>query len=119
MIPRRLMAAAMAVLPVSVARARPPCWLELPPTPTLTEPARSGYAAVNGIRLWYAVFGQGDPVVFLHGGLANANYWGLQVPAVARQYQAIVLDSRGHGRSTRDSRPYGYDLMADDVIGLL
>ncbi|MGD0107688.1 MAG: alpha/beta fold hydrolase [Rhodopila sp.] len=58
-------------------------------------------------------------MVFLHGGLANANYWGLQVPAVARQYQVIVMDSRGHGRSTRDDRPYGYDLMADDVVGLL
>jgi pimeloyl-ACP methyl ester carboxylesterase len=119
MIRRRLVTTALALLPMSMARARPPHWLNLPPTPTLPEPARSGYASVNGIRLWHAVFGQGDPVVFLHGGLANANYWGLQVPEVARQYQVIVLDSRGHGRSTRDSRPYGYDLMADDVIGLL
>ena len=74
---------------------------------------------MNGIKLWYAVFGQGEPVVFLHGGLANADYWGLQVPAVAQHYQVIVMDSRGHGRSTRDERPYGYDLMADDVVGLL
>jgi pimeloyl-ACP methyl ester carboxylesterase len=114
----------MTPLPVSLlrmpmARARPPLWLELPPTPTLPKPERSGYAPVNGIKLWYAVFGQGQPVVFLHGGLANSQYWGMQVPAVARQYQVIVLDSRGHGRSTRDNRPYGYDLMADDVVGLL
>ena len=74
---------------------------------------------MNGIKLWYAVFGQGEPVVFLHGGLANADYWGLQVPVVARDRQVIVLDSRGHGRSTRDNRPYGYDLMADDVVALL
>jgi len=114
----------MTLLPTSllrmpVARARPLLWLELPPTPTLPKPERSGYAPVNGIKLWYAVFGQGQPVVFLHGGLANSQYWGLQVPVVARQYQVIVLDSRGHGRSTRDNRPYGYDLMADDVVGLL
>src|SRR3954468_3352808 len=124
MIPRRLVTAAMTLLPTSllrmpVARARPLLWLELPPTPTLPKPERSGYAPVNGIKLWYAVFGQGQPVVFLHGGLANSQYWGLQVPVVARQYQVIVLDSRGHGRSTRDNRPYGYDLMADDVVGLL
>ncbi|PPQ33709.1 alpha/beta fold hydrolase [Rhodopila globiformis] len=119
MISRRLVTAAMTLLPMPLAWARPPLWLELPPTPTLPETTRSGYAPVNGIRLWHAVFGQGEPVVFLHGGLANANYWGLQVPVVAKQYQVIVLDSRGHGRSTRDNRPYGYDLMADDVIGLL
>lgn len=119
MISRRLVTAAITLLPMPLAWARPPLWLELPPTPTLPETTRSGYAPVNGIRLWHAVFGQGEPVVFLHGGLANANYWGLQVPVVAKQYQVIVLDSRGHGRSTRDNRPYGYDLMADDVIGLL
>ena len=58
-------------------------------------------------------------MIFLHGGLANADYWGLQIPAVARHYQVIVMDSRGHGRSTRDSRPFGYDLMTDDVVALL
>jgi pimeloyl-ACP methyl ester carboxylesterase len=101
------------------ARAERPRWLDLPPTPGLPKAGRSGYAPANGIRLWHAVFGEGEPVVFLHGGLANAEYWGLQVPAVAQRHQVIVLDSRGHGRSTRDGRPYGYDLMADDVVGLL
>ncbi len=93
--------------------------MELPATPGLPHPERSGHAPVNGIKLWYAVFGQGEPVIFLHGGLANADYWGLQVPVVAQQAQVIVMDSRGHGRSTRDTRRYGYDLMADDVVELL
>jgi pimeloyl-ACP methyl ester carboxylesterase len=91
----------------------------LPPTPGLPNADQSGYAPVNGIKLWHAVFGAGEPVVFLHGGLANADCWGLQVPDVARHCRVIVMDSRGHGRSTRDGRPYGYDLMADDVVGLL
>jgi pimeloyl-ACP methyl ester carboxylesterase len=119
MITRRQGLTAAALLLTSRARAAQPRWLQLPPTPVLPKAERSGYAPVNGIKLWYAVFGQGEPVVFVHGGLANANYWGLQVPPVARQYQTIVLDSRGHGRSTRDARPYGYDLMADDVVALL
>jgi pimeloyl-ACP methyl ester carboxylesterase len=101
------------------AQAEQPRWLNLPPTPTLPKAERSGYAPVNGIRIWYAVFGHGQPVIFLHGGLANADYWGRQVPRVAQHYQVIVMDSRGHGRSTRDNRPYGYDLMADDVVALL
>ncbi|WP_428483181.1 alpha/beta fold hydrolase [Rhodopila sp.] len=124
MLPRRVTLFGMTLLLAPrawapPAWAQPPRWLILPPTPSLPKADRSGHAAVNGIELWYAVFGHGQPVVFLHGGLANANYWGLQVPAVARDYQVIVMDSRGHGRSTRDDRPYGYDLMADDVVGLL
>jgi pimeloyl-ACP methyl ester carboxylesterase len=96
-----------------------PQWLTLPPTPTLPQPIASGLAPVNGIEIWYATFGRGEPVILLHGGLANANYWGHQVRALEPHYHVVVMDSRGHGRSTRDRRPYGYDLMADDVVGLM
>jgi len=94
-------------------------WERLPPTPSLPKPDHSGVAAVNGIRLWYAVYGQGDPVILVHGGLANSDYWGLQIPVLARRYQVIVLDSRGHGRSTRTTAPIGYDAMAADVLALM
>jgi pimeloyl-ACP methyl ester carboxylesterase len=103
---------------VGTARAEPQ-WLTLPPTPVLPKAEESGLAAVNGIKIWYATFGKGDPVVLLHGGLANSNYWGHQVPVLAERYRVIVMDSRGHGRSTRDERPFGYELMASDVLGLL
>lgn len=94
-------------------------WMTLPPTPTLPTPEKSGHAPVNGISIWYATFGSGPPVILLHGGLANSNYWGNQVPTLAKTHRVIVMDSRGHGRSTRDSQPYGYTLMASDVIGLM
>ena len=119
MLTRRFATGALAALPTMRAFGRQPLWQTLPPTPTLPAGGHRGFAQVNGIKLWHAIFGQGDPVVFLHGGLANADYWGLQVPACARHYQVITMDSRGHGRSTRDGRPFGYDLMADDVIALL
>ena len=96
-----------------------PQWMTLPPTPSLPTTTQSGLAPVNGIKIWYAVFGQGEPVILLHGGLANANYWGNQMRALQDHYQVIVMDSRGHGRSTRDATPYGYDLMASDVLGLM
>lgn len=102
----------------AAARAEPQ-WLMLPPTPTLPPPATSGLAPVNGIKIWYATFGSGPPVILLHGGLANANYWGKLVPVLAEHYRVVVMDSRGHGRSSRDSRPYGYDLMASDVLALM
>jgi pimeloyl-ACP methyl ester carboxylesterase len=101
-----------------VARAEPQ-WLSLPPTPSLPSTATSGYTQTNGAKIWYAVFGQGQPVVLLHGGLANANYWGNLVPVLARDYQVIVIDSRGHGRSSRSSEPIGYDLMASDVLAVM
>ena len=103
---------------VDPASARPQ-WLTLPPTPTLPPAVHSGLAPVNGIKIWYAEFGQGEPVILLHGGLANANYWGEQIPTLAAHYRVIVMDSRGHGRSTRNAQPFGYDLMASDVIGLM
>ena len=71
-------------------------------------------------RIWYATFGRaGEPVILLHGGLVNANWWGNQVREWRKHYRVIVMDSRGHGRSTRNAEPYGYDLMASDVIGLM
>jgi pimeloyl-ACP methyl ester carboxylesterase len=99
--------------------AAEPQWLTLPPTPALPQAAQSGLAPVNGIKIWYASFGQGDPVILLHGGLANSNYWGEQVRALMPRYRVIVMDSRGHGRSGRDERPFGYDQMAEDVVGLM
>jgi len=100
------------------ARAEPP-WLTLPPTPQLPSPEKSGYAPVNGVKIWYAIFGHGKPVILLHGGLANSNYWGHLVPALAERYQVVAMDSRGHGRSTRNSEPIGYDLMASDVLAVM
>lgn len=94
-------------------------WETLPPTPAPIATDRSGQIEADGISIHYAIYGKGSPVVFLHGGLANTDYWGNQVPAVAAHHTVILIDSRGHGRSTRNSSPYGYDLMADDVVALL
>lgn len=94
-------------------------WLELPPTPTLPATKHSGYTTLNGARIWYAVYGHGDPVILLHGGLANSNYWGHQVRALAKHYQVIVMDSRGHGRSSNNNSAYSYDAMTADVLGLM
>jgi pimeloyl-ACP methyl ester carboxylesterase len=108
------------LLAASVQAAEPQ-WLTLPPTPSLPEATQSGLAPVNGIKIWYATFGPsgGEPVILLHGGLANSNYWGNQVRELQKQYRVVVMDSRGHGRSSRNAEPYGYDLMASDVVALM
>jgi len=105
----------LSALPVRAAER----WELLPPTPEPIHSDRSAQANANGISIHYAVYGQGSPVVLLHGGLANADYWGNQIRALAPHHTVIVMDSRGHGRSSRDLRPYSYDLMADDVVALM
>lgn len=115
---RRLLAVACLLLSFSSAHAAER-WETLPPTPAPVVGAKTGYAAVNGIKVYYTRTGHGSPVVLLHGGLSNADYWGHQVKALAAKHTVISIDSRGHGRSSRDDRPYGYDLMADDVVAVL
>ncbi len=79
-----------------------------------------GYVANEGARIWYASYGAGAPVILLHGGLGNSGNWGYQVPALVEAgQQVIVLDSRGHGRSPCDARPYSYELMASDVAAVM
>lgn len=86
----------------------------------LPTPSAHGAVEHAGAHIWYAVYGQGTPVILLHGGLGHSGNWGYQVPAVVDAgYQAIVIDSRGHGRSTRDDRPYRYELLATDVAAVM
>lgn len=77
-------------------------------------------AEINGIDLYYEVYGEGDPVILIHGGLANGDHWVNIIPALTEAgYQAIVMDSRGHGRSSFDETPISYEVMAADVLGLM
>ncbi|ANK83775.1 MULTISPECIES: alpha/beta fold hydrolase [unclassified Rhizobium] len=94
-------------------------WAELPAFPSMPTPKTSGMADVNDIKMYYAEYGEGDPILFIHGGLGNANVWGHQVAEFARDHLVIVADSRGHGRSTRSGQPFGYDLMTSDYVALL
>ncbi|WP_225030073.1 alpha/beta fold hydrolase [Xinfangfangia pollutisoli] len=94
-------------------------WMQIPPPPAMPAPAESGMAAVNGIEMYYATYGAGDPVLLIHGGLGHADIWANQVRDLMADHLVIVADSRGHGRSTRTEAPFGYDLMASDYLALL
>jgi len=122
-----LIAATAAVIIVFIVTMIPsgtietPVWKTLPAPAALPIPDQSGLAPVGDIQMWYAVFnrGGGNPVLLIHGGLENADTWGNQVAVLAMAHEVIIADSRGHGRSTRSDKPFGYQLMADDYIGLL
>ncbi|ARM10407.1 alpha/beta hydrolase family protein [Rhizobium phaseoli Brasil 5] len=94
-------------------------WAELPAFPAMPAPKTSGMADVNDIKMYYAEYGEGDPILFIHGGLGNTGVWGHQIAEFAKDHLVIVADSRGHGRSTRSLQPFGYDLMTSDYVALL
>jgi len=96
-----------------------PAWTTLPPTPALPPPASDGRLRIGDVELFHAVFGDGAPVLLLHGGMGHSNYWGHQIAALAGRHRVIALDSRGHGRSTLSPRRMSYPLLADDVVGVL
>ena len=114
----RPMLAAAFVACATVANAEDR-WMVIPKPPAMPEAASSGMAEVNGIQMYYATYGAGDPVLLIHGGLGNADIWANQVIDLMQDHLVIVADSRGHGRSTRTEEPYGYDLMASDYLALL
>jgi pimeloyl-ACP methyl ester carboxylesterase len=86
----------------------------------LPPPDQQGYVDNEGARIWYAASGSGAPVILLHGGLGHSGNWGYQIPALVNAgYRALVIDSRGHGRSTRDARPFSYELLGSDVAAVM
>lgn len=84
------------------------------------KPAESGYADVNGLKMYYEVYGQGKPIVLLHGSFMNIPLnWSHIIPLLADDRKVIVAEMQAHGRTKDIPREFGYEGMADDVSGLL
>jgi len=115
---RLIVALLMAIALVAPANAQEE-WKTLPDLPPMPAPQASGVVRHDGAAIWWARYGKGPPLILLHGGLAHSGWWANQVPVFARRHLVIVIDSRGHGRSTRDARPYTYELMAGDVVAVM
>ncbi|NML40566.1 alpha/beta hydrolase [Chitinophaga sp. G-6-1-13] len=84
------------------------------------KPAESGYADVNGLKMYYEVYGSGKPLVLLHGSFMNIPMnWAHIIPVLAKDRKIIVAEMQGHGRTKDIPRKFSYEAMADDVSGLL
>ncbi|HMK05307.1 MAG TPA: alpha/beta hydrolase [Ferruginibacter sp.] len=84
------------------------------------KPAESGYADVNGLKMYYEVYGTGKPIVLLHGSFMTIPLnWSHIIPLLAKDRKVIVAEMQGHGRTRDISREFSYEAMADDVSGLL
>lgn len=74
---------------------------------------------VNGIELYYETYGQGEPLLLLHGNSQSIQAFTYQIPEFAKHYRVIAVDTRGQGRSSEDGERYTYELFADDMKALL
>jgi pimeloyl-ACP methyl ester carboxylesterase len=84
------------------------------------NPAEKGYADVNGLKMYYEVYGNGKPIVLLHGSYMSIPLnWSHIIPLLAKDRKVIVMEMQGHGRTRDISRELSYEGMADDVSGLL
>jgi pimeloyl-ACP methyl ester carboxylesterase len=79
----------------------------------------SGYAPVNGLEIYFEIHGSGKPLVLLHGGLGFTAMFSPIVPQLAESRRIVAMDLQGHGRTADIDRPLRFELMADDVAGVL
>jgi pimeloyl-ACP methyl ester carboxylesterase len=84
------------------------------------QPDESGYADVKDLKMYYEVYGEGKPIVLLHGSFMNIPMnWSHIIPLLANNRKVIVAEMQGHGRTRDITRELSYEGMADDVSGLL
>lgn len=110
---------ALAVAAPAHAGPKVPRWQTLPLPPAMPKPVASGHVAVGDAKIFYATYGEGAPVILLHGGLGNGEQWAFQVPALAAKHRVIAIDSRGQGRSTLGTGALSYHAMAADVVAVM
>ncbi len=80
----------------------------------------TGYAPVNGLKMYYEVHGSGEPVVLLHGAFMTiTDDWRDWINELAKTRKVIAVEMQGHGRTADIKREISYDNLADDVAGLL
>src|SRR5436309_5552444 len=71
------------------------------------------------MQMYYETYGQGDPLVLLHGFFRSGQVWAEFIPKLSKQYQLIVPDLRGHGRTTNPTSQFTHRQSALDVFALL
>jgi pimeloyl-ACP methyl ester carboxylesterase len=85
----------------------------------MLQPDSSGYVEINNVKLYYEIFGEGTPLLYLHGGLSSSKDFRRCIPELCKDFKVITVDRKGHGRSYDDNEPFSYSLMADSMNSFL
>jgi pimeloyl-ACP methyl ester carboxylesterase len=86
----------------------------------ITAPAGSGYIPVNGIKVYYETYGEGKPVVLLHGAFMNIQMnWGELIPELSKTRKVIAIELQGHGHTAWSDRKLDFATLANDVAGVM
>jgi pimeloyl-ACP methyl ester carboxylesterase len=84
------------------------------------KPTASGYVPVNGVKVYYEVYGKGKPIVLLHGAFYTINMnWGQLIPDLAKTRKVIAIEFQGHGHSPFSDRKLDIVNLASDVEGVM
>ena len=85
-----------------------------------TKPVDSGYAPVNGIKVYYEVYGKGDPIVLLHGAFYTIQMtWEQLIPELSKTRKVIAIELQGHGHTPFSDRKFDFPTLASDVEGVM
>jgi len=84
------------------------------------KPSNSGYAPVNGIKVYYEVYGEGKPIVLLHGAFYTIEMnWGQLIPELSKTRKVIAIELQGHGHTPFSDRKLNIVTLANDVEGVM
>ena len=84
------------------------------------KPSESGYAPVNGIKIYYEVYGEGRPIVLLHGAFYTIEMnWGQLIPELSKTRKVIAIEMQGHGHTPFSDRKLSITTLASDVEGVM
>ncbi|MET0462285.1 MAG: alpha/beta hydrolase [Chitinophagaceae bacterium] len=84
------------------------------------KPTASGLIPVNGIKVYYETYGQGKPVILLHGAFMTIDMnWGELIPTLSKTRKVIAIELQGHGHTQFSERKLSHTTLASDVAGVM
>jgi pimeloyl-ACP methyl ester carboxylesterase len=95
------------------------CYSQQKPIPYGNNPAAGKYYNIRGIKMYCEVYGEGKPLLMIHGNGGSISAFTKNIPYFAKKYKVIAVDSRAHGKSTDGRDSLSFEMMADDFAALL
>lgn len=88
-------------------------------TKAMPKPEKSGLLPIDGLNYYYAIYGKGEPLLLLHGGLGTTDMFAPILPKLTENRTIIAVDLQGHGRTALGERPFSLAAMGDDMAAIV